>query len=255
MVETIVLLQTRDRKTAVKPEVDMMEAFQAYKHTALKGVKRKKKTVFMNVYLTGSTGFLGSRILRQLCRDPRVHRILVHVRSSDTQIGLQRIVGVYEADQAASESKSLTQFVFVSGSQLPRVEDKEEDASIAKEVGLSSGYAQFKFLSELMIKEYARVLASGRQRILIVKPGYIIGSKQDGRAAVDDFTWRLTASCAGLQTYSAAEDTGSWLFISDVDRIAGTVSGCCCPYETVQGQSSQAFEIVQIFDGLPRVRL
>ncbi|KAL8690255.1 MAG: hypothetical protein Q9224_004449 [Gallowayella concinna] len=196
----------------------------------------------MNVYLTGSTGFLGSRILLNW------NSILSALKGANVESTTDLL-------KAASESRSLTQFVFVSGSQLPRVEDKEEDASIAKEVGLSSGYAQFKFLSELMIKEHARVLASGRQRILIVKPGYIIGSKQDGRAAVDDFIWRLTASCAGLQTYSAAEDTGSWPFISDVDRIAGTVSGCCCPNETVQGQSSQAFEIVQIFDGLPRVRL
>ncbi|KAL8797646.1 MAG: hypothetical protein Q9182_007149 [Xanthomendoza sp. 2 TL-2023] len=322
-VADTIVLQTRSRKIAVKPEVDIMETFQAYKHTALKGVKGQR-TMFMNVFLTGSTGFLGSRILRQLCRDPMVHRVLAHVRSQNSQKGLQRIVesakraGWWTDDcvhkleawtgdlakpklglsteqwkrvcgqgspqeqvtaiihngatvnwnsplvalkganvdsttdllRAASESSSLTQFVFVSGGQLPQVEDNEDDAIIAKEIGRSSGYAQSKFLSELMIKEYARVLASGRQRISIVKPGYIIGSKEDGMAPVDDFIWRLTASCAALQTYSG-EENGSWLFISDVNRVASTVLDCCCQPEQVQVPSSQGFETVKVLDGLP----
>lgn len=318
--DAIAGLQTHGRTTIAEPHVDFMETFQAYKHKALEDANGKGAALG-NVFLTGSTGFLGSRILCQLCRDPNVQRVLVHVRSPNTQKALQRITdsakragwwtdgyiskleawtgdlskpklglsngqwkrlcghgspqeqvtaiihngaivnwnatfstlkaanvdSTIDLLKAASESKSLSNFVYVSGGQLPRV-GEEDDASIAKEIGQSNGYAQTKFLSKLMVKEYACLLASSRQRISIVEPGYIVGNKDDGIAVTDDFIWRLAASCAGIQTYPA-EEPDSWLFISDVDRVATAVSDCCCAPKGVQ--SSQRFEVVKILDGLP----
>ncbi|KAL8668797.1 MAG: hypothetical protein Q9168_006590 [Polycauliona sp. 1 TL-2023] len=312
-------LRMLDGVPVVEPKVDVTREFQAYRQKALKSVARTG-AAHMNIFLTGSTGYLGCRILRQLCQNSIVRRILVHVRSQNTRQALERIVNsaklagwwmddyvkkleVWIGDlaepklglsieqwrrlcghgppqervtavihngatvnwnasfsalkatnvdstmqllTAVSESASLTDFVYVSGGQAPQVEE-DDDACIAEELGQSNGYAQTKFLSEMLVKEYSRVIAPGRQRICIVKPGYIIGGKQDGIAIADDFIWRLTASCANLKSYSA-EDPGAWLFVSDVDRIADAVSVCCCASKP--SRSDQGVEVVKILDGL-----
>ena len=312
-------LQTLGRTEAAEPKLNIMDTFEAYKHGALGNVTRNQ-TASGNIFLTGSTGYLGSRILRQLCRNSNVQRVLVHVRSQNTQQALNRItksaklagwwidgyvhkleawtgdlakpnlglsteqwkrLGGHGSPQervtaiihngatvnwnanfsalkatnvdstmdllkAASESASLTNFVFVSGGQLPRLEE-DDDADIVEEVGRSNGYTQTKFLSELLLKEYARVVAPNKQRISIIKPGYIIGNKEDGVAATDDFIWRLTASCARIGSYRM-EDPKAWLFVSDVDRVATAISDCCCGRD--QSTPMRAAEIVRILDGL-----
>ena len=143
-------------------------------------------------------------------------------------------------------SASLTNFVYVSGGQTPKVQ-AADDVRVAEEFSQSSGYAQAKFLSELLVKEYSRMTAPSTQRVCIVKPGYIIGSREDGIAVRDDLIWRLTASCAQIQSHNA-EDPKAWLFITDVDRVADAVSSCC----TTAGQSKcgQGVEMVKILDGL-----
>lgn len=298
---------------------DLMDMFQTYKKKALEdaiGYQRES----MNVMLTGATGFLGSRILRDLCQDSRVHRILVHVRSQNAQKALQRIVQsavlagwwtrnfsckleVWPGDLAkprlglatdhwnrllghgspqdrvtaiihngaivnwnanfsalkatnvdstvdllkvASESAALSEFLFVSGGQQLTVE-ADNDVDIAEEVGRSSGYAQTKFLSELLVKEYARSVAPRQQRVSIVKPGYIIGGIENGTCVVDDFIWRLTAGCADIRSYNA-EDADSWLFISDVDRVAATIAECCCAYK--EKLPTRGANMVKILDGI-----
>ncbi|KAI4277633.1 MAG: hypothetical protein L6R38_005416 [Xanthoria sp. 2 TBL-2021] len=317
--KAIANLRMSDQKMAVEPKFAITEKFQAYKQKALDGAARNG-TASMNIFLTGSTGYLGCRILRQLCRNRRVRRILVHVRSQNTRQALERITtsaklagwwnddystrlevwtgdlakpklglrseqwkrlcghgppqerataiihngatvnwnasfpvlkatnvdSVVDLLTAVSDSASLTDFVYVSGGRTPQVED-EDDAQIAEEIGRSNGYTQTKFLSELLVKEYARVVAPSNQRISIVKPGYIIGSKDDGIAATDNFIWRLTASCARMELYSA-EEPGAWLFVSDVDRVANAISDCCC----VRNRSTceQGLEVVKILDGL-----
>ncbi|KAL8719821.1 MAG: hypothetical protein Q9225_003224 [Loekoesia sp. 1 TL-2023] len=307
------------RTTDADRKRDLMDMFQAYKKKALEdaiGYQRE----YMNVMLTGATGFLGSRILRELCRDSKVHRILVHVRSQNAQKALQRIVQsgvlagwwsqsfackleVWPGDLAkprlglatehwnrllghgspqdrvtaiihngatvnwnanfsalkatnvdstvdllkvASESAALSEFLFVSGGQQLTVE-ADNDLDIAEEVGRSSGYAQTKFLSELLVKEYARSVAPRQQRISIVKPGYIIGGIDNGTCVVEDFIWRLIAGCADIKSYNA-EDADSWLFISDVDLVAATITECCCAYK--ENLPTRGANTVKILDGL-----
>ncbi|KAL8785676.1 MAG: hypothetical protein Q9213_003235 [Squamulea squamosa] len=306
--------------TNVEPKFDVMETFQAYKQKAL-GSVTTNGTMSINVFLTGSTGYLGSRILGQLCRNSNVQHILVHVRSQNNQKAMERILesaktagwwsdsyahklkawagdlatprlglnteqwkrlcghgppqdrvtaiihngatvnwnasfsalkatnvdSTMDLLKAAAESASLTNLVFVSGGQLPRVE-READTDIAKEIGRSNGYAQTKFLSELLIKEYAKVVAPRNQQISIVKPGYIIGNQEDGIAATNDFIWRLAASCAQIGSYSA-EDPKAWLFVSDVNRVATAVTHCCTAHARIT--STRTAEVIKILDGLP----
>ncbi|KAL9002482.1 MAG: hypothetical protein Q9188_004583 [Gyalolechia gomerana] len=308
-----------DGTMTVERKINLMDVFQAYREKILEEVTRYGAAP-VNVLLTGATGFLGSRILRELCRDTKVHRIIVHVRSQSGQKALQRIVqsaslaGWWTHDftrkieawagdlakprlglstdhwnrlrghgspqgcvtaiihngatvnwnanfsalkatnvdatidllKAASESTALSEFLFVSGGQQLRFEE-DNDSVIAEEAGRSNGYAQTKLLSELMVKEYARSVAPRQQRISIIKPGYIIGGIDDGNCVTDDFIWRLTAVCADIRSHNA-EDAGSWLFISDVDRVAATVADCCGA--DAENLPTRGAKVVKIFDGL-----
>lgn len=122
---------------------------------------------------------------------------------------------------ATIESPSISKFIYISGGQqLNPLDDNEQE--IADEVNSSTGYAQTKFVSELLVKRLSQRSDQDSQRFSIVKPGYIIGSAQDGIGSIDDFLWRLVASCIDIKGYNATE-ADSWLFISDVVRVANTV--------------------------------
>ncbi|KAL8935209.1 MAG: hypothetical protein Q9216_005537 [Gyalolechia sp. 2 TL-2023] len=77
--------------TAAERKHDLRDIFQTYREKAMEELQGYGAAP-VNVFLTGATGFLGSRILRQLCRDTKVHRIVVHVRSQSGQNALQRII-------------------------------------------------------------------------------------------------------------------------------------------------------------------
>lgn len=315
-IETL-LAGGHDTKTETR--VNIMKTFQSYRQEALKRFSQSAAGL-RNVFVTGATGFLGSRILHQLCTRTDIRKIVVHVRSQNTVQALHRIVqsarlsgwwtdkyvgkleawtgdlaeprlGLNETQwhrlcgygvpteritavihngatvkwnasflslkatnvdstvhllNVASQSTALTDFVFVSGGQLLSIKEAD-DMDIAEEVARSNGYSQTKFLSEWMIKEYARTIAPTQQRVSIVKPGYIIGTAGDGIAIAEDFIWRLVASCVDIEAYNAA-DANSWLFVSDVDRVATAVSDCCRSVtEPVQSRSAK---VVKILDGL-----
>lgn len=304
----------------VEPQIDIMKTFGRYRRDTLEGFSRTEAGL-QNVFVTGSTGFLGSRILYRLCGHANVRRIVVLVRSRNAEHALQRIVASAKASgwwtkeifekieawtgdlaksrldlnagqwrrlcgygspteritaiihngaavnwtanyaslkatniestiellKAASQSAALSDFVFVSGGQQLKISE-DNDADIAEEVARSNGYAQTKFLSELMVKEYAQEFAPSQQQVSIVKPGYIIGTVEEGTAITDDFIWRLTASCIDVKGYNAS-DADSWLFVSDVDNVAAAVLGCCNS-STAAAQSKGAY-VIKILDGIP----
>lgn len=316
-------LQLDRQRISTEGETETMQAtmalFASYKDQASKCLFYRRCGV-RNVFVTGVTGFLGTRILYQLCKDASVGRVVVHVRSPNSEQALKRVVeyaqknlwwkdeylGKLEAwagdlakpklglkaDQwsrlcgngdytqritsiihngavvnwnatllslkaanvdstidllkAAANSAALTSFVFISGGQQLRV-TADDETEIAIEVMKSSGYAQSKFLAELMVKDYAREAAPTQQHVSIVKPGYIIGTVEDGLAPTDDYIWRLAATCLDNKIYNAA-DIGSWLFVSDVDRVASRVTEAC----SIRIPSlEKAADVVKILDGLP----
>lgn len=313
------LLLSGGRCPTSERKVDIMDIFRMYQQQSLKIFSRRASGT-RNVFLTGGTGFLGSRILYQLCAHHHVRKIVVHVRSKTSEQAMQRIrqsakVAGWCADEylpkleawagdlskpklglnpdqwshlcghghpterittivhngatvdwnaswmslkatnvdstvdlldAASQSASLLDFVYVSGGQQLRIENDDE-LEIAEEVAQFNGYAQTKFLSELIVKEYASAMAASQQRISVIKPGYIIGSVAEGTAIADDFIWRLTASCIDIKAYNASE-ADSWLFVSDVDRVALAISDCCCSAKE-SGQPRSA-SVVKILDGI-----
>ena len=79
----------RDAMTG--PRVSIMESFQSYRQEALKGFLQSGAGL-RNVFVTGATGFLGSRILYQLCSRTDVRKIVVLVRSQSPAQAIQRIL-------------------------------------------------------------------------------------------------------------------------------------------------------------------
>ncbi|KAI4201641.1 MAG: hypothetical protein LQ350_003120 [Teloschistes chrysophthalmus] len=306
--------------TKVESQMPFMKIIQEYKQQIFKWAA-EGGMMPTNVFLTGGTGFLGSRILHQLCQNPNVQRVLVHVRSQNNRKALQRIVlsatlaGWWKEEflrkveawagdlakpklgispeqwdrlcgygppqdsvtaiihngakvnwnaslsalkrtnvestgdllNAASASTALTNFVFVSGGQQLRVE-ADQDCDLAQEVSQSNGYAQSKFLSELMVQDYAHTVARRHQQVSIVKPGYIIGGVDDGICVAHDYIWRLAVSCAATGVYNT-DDTDAFLFVADVDRVATAVADCCDSHK--QDTLGHGSEIVKILEGLP----
>ncbi|MCJ1279558.1 hypothetical protein MMC21_007382 [Puttea exsequens] len=314
-------LQLGYQGQTMEPKQSIMDIFAVYKEQAFMSFQNAKSGA-RNIFVTGATGFLGSRILHNLCADISVSRVVVHVRSQNSEHAIHRIVHSAQkarwwtddylskiepwvgdlakprlglnSDQwsrlrgdgnptqritavihngatinwnatfaslkatnvdstvallnAASGSAALTDFVYVSGGQQLRVQ-VDNDVEIAEEVMQFNGYAQTKFLSELIVKEYAKSAASNQQRVSVVKPGYIIGTTKDGVAPTDDFIWRLAASCIDARAYNA-KDAGSWLFVSDVDRVASAVNEACS-FDTVRQLPIKSAQIIKVLDGIP----
>ena len=126
---------------------------------------------------------------------------------------------------AVASSPSIEKFVYVSGG--PQWDGKDEDESeegLMEQVQGSTGYCQTKIMSELLAKTFANSSAANRNRVSIIKPGYIIGTASEGVPNVDDFFWRLVAGAINIQSFDD-EDADSWVFMATVDTVANQVLG------------------------------
>ena len=177
---------------------------------------------------------LGTEQWDRLCgKGPLVDRVtaiihngaVVHWNADFSTLKSANVDSTVELLKATSESLSISKFVYVSGGHKLSAEE-DNNQKIAEEVVQSSGYDQTKFLSEMLVKDFCRSSVHNTDRVSIVKPGYIIGSVQEGIASVDDFIWRLTASSIDIKGYNDV-DADTWLFISDVGRVASAVVSCC----------------------------
>ena len=276
---------------------------------------RDEKPTLKTIYVTGSTGFLGKEILKQLLIYSGIKKIILHVRADDSVKGFQRIqslaksagwwhpsftsrIEVWPGDltqprmglaerfwkrltgDAASEDpvdaiihngasvrynvgyeslkatnvlstlsilEAMSQtscgaisLVYVSGGQRLSV-GVEDDALNIEQVSRSTGYAQTKLVSELLVKQFASNPKSSGHRISIVKPGYIIGTPAEGLANLSDYIWRLIAGAIDAKIYSC--DAG-WLFIADVEKVASEV------IENAFSESRSSCRITKILDGI-----
>ena len=275
---------------------------------------------FRTVLLTGSTGFLGTQILRHLFLNSEVKRVVTHVRAENECSGLERVVNVarksgwwqdnyrerlevWVGDLAAEpylglsveqwnrirgladepidaiihngarvhwlhsydtlkpmnvkstvhlllatlESTSVARFVYVSGGQQLHLR-QQSDRERAEEASMFNGYGQTKLVSELLVREVGRLDENVRgraSRFQIVKPGYIIGTVENGITNPDDFLWRLAVGVIEAKGYNKADEK-AFLFISDVDRIATVIcNSLLCP-SNLGSDDNQ----INIFDGV-----
>lgn len=133
-----------------------------------------------------------------------------------------------------------TRFVYISGGQRLSVGEEDDRASI-DQITSSTGYAQTKLVSELLVKK----VASGDGHIgcwmTVVKPSYIIGTTDEGIANVGDYIWRFVAGAIEIKAYNG-DEANKWLFIADVDRVASAV------LQSLFGDGNQQPNVVKILD-------
>ncbi|RDA94597.1 hypothetical protein CP533_2465 [Ophiocordyceps camponoti-saundersi (nom. inval.)] len=154
----------------------------------------------------------------------------------------QNTLSTVQLLEAMGNRKCPGRFVYVSGGQALTNEVDDEDQLIMKGVN-STGYAQTKIVSELLVKRFADSESGRRHTVRIVKPSYIIGDARSGRANQSDYLWGLTRSAIELGSYSR-ESVDDWLYVSSVDRVAEAVCQICNPKIATPS-------LVKILDGLP----
>jgi amino acid adenylation domain-containing protein/thioester reductase-like protein len=148
--------------------------------------------------------------------------------------------------KALSSSRYSSKFLYISGGEERNI---DRNTSAADMLFPSSGYAQTKLVSELLIMKFMAEKRCGGCEASIVKPGYIIGTPERGIANTDDYFWRLIATAIEAKV-SIREERESWLYISDVDHVALTVEqtlvsnitqGGCLVLKIVEGISMKEF--------------
>jgi amino acid adenylation domain-containing protein/thioester reductase-like protein len=112
-------------------------------------------------------------------------------------------------------SKVPPRLTYVSGGYLSPA--KETEGILVQKLSDWPGYDQTKFVSEALIRQYNQHVPGGDAHI--VKPGYIIGTQDDGASQPGDTFWRLLKSCARIGYYSEA-DAKSWITIAGVNSVA-----------------------------------
>ncbi|KAB8303804.1 hypothetical protein EYC80_005178 [Monilinia laxa] len=112
-------------------------------------------------------------------------------------------------------------FVYVSGGR--DFEGEMDDRLTAKKLSGLDGYSQTKFVSELLVRNFAqRAAASGQaNHVSIVKPGLIIGTTQEGVANTTDFLWRYVAGAVNIGAYPIP-DKNDWLTVASADLVASS---------------------------------
>ncbi|KGO38965.1 Male sterility, NAD-binding [Penicillium expansum] len=112
-------------------------------------------------------------------------------------------------------------FLYVTGG---RPWDSYEELDVAKELSSADAipYSQTKFVAEAVVKRAARRGPFETNRLVVLNPGWVIGTPTEGSSNPDDYIWRLAATCIKLGAYNADEADG-WLSISDAATTATAI--------------------------------
>ncbi|KAK6609410.1 NRPS protein [Botrytis cinerea] len=112
-------------------------------------------------------------------------------------------------------------FVYVSGGR--DFEGELDDSTTAMKLKGLDGYSQTKFVSELMVRNFAQRATSLAQsnHVSIVKPGLIIGTTREGVANTTDFLWRYVAGAINVGAYPVP-DKNDWLTVAHADFVANS---------------------------------
>ena len=152
---------------------------------------------------------------------------IVHWESDFETLKPANILSVFNLLVALSMNPNSQRFVFVTGGGGGSIHDVD-DNQIAAALATANGYAQTKFVAELLVKAFAR--RTGRV-LSIVKPGLVIGTVEEGVSNTDDFVWRLISSVVRTGKYNS-RDSNSWLTMAGADQIAALILDTCF-YDTI----------------------
>lgn len=150
------------------------------------------------------------------------------------------VMSTVELLAVTGESSPQPKFVYVSGGR--DFGDELSDSEIAAKLVPLEGYSQTKFVSEILVKQYAE-RNKRANKISILKPGLIIGTAGEGIANVDDFLWRLAAGAVSIKKYPE-HATDSWLSVSSTERVAEVLIG------SLLDEADESGRIIEISDGV-----
>ena len=154
------------------------------------------------------------------------------------------VLSTMEILKALLKSSVAKSFVYVSGGQQLTPGEDDDDAANLRQVTASSGYAQTKLASELLVKHVAVSRLGSYHCFSVIKPSYIIGSVRDGVANTTDYLWRLVAGAIEIQSHND-DEPNIFVYLSDVDTVArSTISAATAPSLRAKAQ------VIKILDGI-----
>lgn len=154
------------------------------------------------------------------------------------------VLSTMEILSALLNSSVAKSFVYVSGGQQLTPWEEDDDAASLQQVMASSGYAQTKLASELLVKHVAVSRLGSHHSFSVIKPSYIIGSLRDGVANTTDYLWRLVAGAIEIKTYNG-DELDNFVYLSDVETVArSTISAAMEPSICAKAQ------VIKILDGI-----
>lgn len=168
---------------------------------------------------------------------------VVHYHSSYESLKSTNVSSTLEMLRITAGAANLSAFVYVSGGRMPSVVEESELSSI-QHAAATNGYGKSKLVGELVVRQCMKHELFRNKILRIVRPGFIIGTPNDGIALQTDYIWRFLAGCIDLKSYNQDQER-QWLFVSDVDRVAQVTVDAL--FDDVD---SSAPPIRQIFDGL-----
>jgi thioester reductase-like protein len=171
----------------------------------------------------GLSGDMWNRLNGKVSVGDRIHAVIHNgaaVRWDTPYSALKgtNVSSTVELLKALADTECSTNFIYVSGGQRLSLTEEPQEHMIAQ-VLASTGYAQTKLVSELLVKTFASCSRARGHRIAVIKPSYIIGTPQLGNANMDDYLWRLIAGAVGAQV-CCRNKHDEYLLLSDVERVA-----------------------------------
>ena len=165
----------------------------------------------------------GRIIPKDLCIHAVIHNgAKVHYSSDYETLKAVNVLSTVELLQITAQAIHISTLVYVSGGQKPNINAYEASSASRSYLSDAGGYTQSKYVSEQLVRSCVGLVTFQTKSVRIVKPGYIIGSIDNGIASQNDLIWRLVAGCVEIAAYNRNE-AGHWLFVADVDRVARSV--------------------------------
>ena len=185
---------------------------------------------------------------RTVPRDLNVHTIIhngakVHYSSDYETLKAVNVLSTFELLRITAGATHISTLVYISGGEKPNLNASLDHRSDA------SGYTQTKLVSERLVRNCKDHAALQPTSLRVVKLGYIIGSPRNGIANQSDFLWRLVAGCVEIAAYNR-DETGHWLFIADMDRVASSVIRGVFGDDNTR-EANPSGHVDRVLDGLP----
>lgn len=152
------------------------------------------------------------------------------------------VQSTFELLSGLISSEKAIHLTYVSGGYLSPVQETED--ILVQKLSDWPRYDQTKFICEALIKQYNQHMKKGDARI--VKPGYIVGTQDNGESPRGDTFWRLLKSCARIGFYSES-DAGSWVTLSGVSDVAQVVVDDAIHHASMDNIREET----KILDGVP----